>query len=144
MPLKPSGYANKSHRSPWLKLICPKSKLLRRPAGKCSFRCQRRLPCSLSKYCRCIYAPFNKNMYLYSAISRNNPAFAQIYTRRTCVERSINSLKNTLGISNRKTSNVLTTKADFFLAGIVLLLCVVLVYKLHNPKLARCPSRFIA
>ena len=72
------------------------------------------------------------------------PAFAQIYNRRTCVERSINALKDTLGISNRKTSNVLTTKADLFLAGIVQLLCVLLAYKLHNLKLARCPRKLIA
>lgn len=57
---------------------------------------------------------------------------------------SINSLKDTLGISNRKTSNVLTTKADLFLAGIVQLLCVLLAYKLHNMKLARCPRKLIA
>lgn len=52
-----------------------------------------------------------------------------------------NSLKDTLGISNRKTSNVITTKADLFLAGIVQLLCVLLAHKLHNPNLARRVSQ---
>jgi len=60
------------------------------------------------------------------------------------VERSINSLKDTLGIANRKTSNVLTTKADLFLAGIVQLLCVLLADKLHDAKLARRPRKLIA
>ena len=49
-----------------------------------------------------------------------------------------------LGISNRKTSNVLTTKADLFLAGIVQLLCVLLAHKLHDLKLARRPRKLIA
>ena len=88
--------------------------------------------------------PLNKNLRPYPGISRDDPAFAQIYNRRTCVERSINSLKDTLGISNRKTSNVLTTKADLFLAGIVQLLCVLLAYKLHDHKLARRPRKLIA
>ena len=68
----------------------------------------------------------------------------KIYNRRTAVERSINTLKDTLGISNRKTSNVLTTKADLFLAGIVQLVCVLLAHKLHDFKLARSPRRLIA
>ena len=49
-----------------------------------------------------------------------------------------------LCISNRKTSNVLTTKADLFLAGIVQLLCVLLAHKLHDLKLARRPRKLIA
>lgn len=143
-PLKPCGHANEKRRSPRLKFICPKSKLLKLSDGKHSFRCQCKSPCSSSKYGRCIYVPLNKNLRLYPGISRDDPAFAQIYTRRTCVERSINSLKDTLGISNRKTSNVLTTKADLFLAGIVQLLCVLLAHRLHDLKLARRPRKLIA
>ena len=143
-PLKPCGHANEKHRSPRLKFICPKSKLVKFPDGKRSFRCQCQSPCSSSKYGRCVYVPLNKNLRLYPGISRDDPTFAQIYNRRTCVERSINSLKDTLGISNRKTSNVLTTKADLFLAGIVQLLCVLLAHKLHDHKLARRPRKLIA
>lgn len=143
-PLKPCGHANESHRSPRLKFISPKSKLVKLSDGKRSFRCQYESPCSSVKYGRCVYVPLNKNLRLYPGISRDDPAFAQIYSRRTCVERSINSLKDTLGISNRKTSNVLTTKADLFLAGIVQLLCVLLAYKLHDIKLARRPRKLIA
>lgn len=143
-PLKPCGTANSKHRSPRLKFICPKSKLLRLPDGKRSFRCQCQSPCSSSQYGRCMYVPIHKNLRLYPVISRDDPAFAQLYTRRTCVERSISSLKDTLGISNRKTSNVLTTKADLFLAGIVHLLCVLLAHKLHDLSLARRPRKLIA
>ena len=143
-PFKPCGHANEPHRSPRLKFICPKSKLVKLPDGKHSFRCQCQTPCVPSKYGRCVYIPLNNNLRLYPGISRDDPAFARIYNRRACVERSINSLKDTLGISNRKTSNVLTTKADLFLAGIVQLLCVLLAHKLHDHKLARSPRKLIA
>lgn len=143
-PFKPSGHANGAHRSPRLKFICPKSRQVKLSNGKYSFRCQCETPCSSSKYGRCVYVPVNKNLRLYPGISREDPAFARIYIRRTCVERSINSLKDTLGVSNRKTSNVLTTKADLFLAGIVQLLCVLLAYKLHNLNLARSPRKLLA
>ena len=143
-PLKPCGHANEKHRSPRLKFICPKSKIVKPPVGGRTYRCQCETPCSSSKYGRCVYVPLNKNLRLYPGISRDDPSFALIYNRRTCVERSINSLKDTLGISNRKTSNVLTTKADLFLAGIVQLLCVLLAYKLHDMRLARRPRKLIA
>lgn len=143
-PLKPCGHANEPHRSPRLKFICPRSKLVKLSDGKHSFRCQCESPCSSAKYGRCVYVSLNKNLRLYPGISRDDPAFAQIYSRRTCVERSINSLKGTLGISYRKTSNVLTAKADLFLAGIVQLLCVLLAHKLHDLKLARRPRKLIA
>ena len=143
-PLKPHGHANEKRRSPRLKFICPKSKQVKLPDGRLSYRCSCESPCTSSKYGRCVYVPLNKNLRLYPGISRDDPAFAQIYSRRTCVERSINSLNDTLGISNRKTSNVLTTKADPFLAGIVQLLCVLLAHKLHDLKLARRPRKLIA
>lgn len=143
-PFKPCGHANGKNRSPRLKFICPKSKIVKPAAGGRTYRCQCETPCSPSKYGRCVYIHLHKNLRLYPGISRDDPAFAQIYSRRTCVERSINSLKDTLGISNRKTSNVLTTKADLFLAGIVQLLCVLLADKLHDLKLARRPRKLIA
>ena len=143
-PLKPHGHANEKRRSPRLKFICPKSKLVKLPDGRHTRRCLCESPCTSSKYGRCVYVPLHKNLRLYPGISRDDPAFAQIYNRRTCVERSINSLKDTLGISNRKTSNILTTKADLFLAGIVQLLCVLLAHKLHDLKLARRPRTLIA
>ena len=143
-PLKPHGHANEKRRSPRLKFICPKSKLVKLPDGRHTRRCLCESPCTSSKYGRCVYVPLHKNLRLYPGISRDDPAFAQIYNRRTCVERSINSLKDTLGISNRKTSNILTTKADLFLAGIAQLLCVLLAHKLHDLKLARRPRKLIA
>jgi hypothetical protein len=143
-PFKAHGSANGAHRSPRLKFICPKSALEKMESGRFSWRCQCDEPCSTSKYGRCVYVQQNKNLRLYPGISRDDASFANIYNRRAAVERSINSLKDTLGLQNRKTSNVLTTKSDLFLAGIVQLLCVLLAAKLHDVKLARRPRRLIA
>jgi len=97
-----------------------------------------------SKYGRCVYVHQNKNLRLYPGIARDSLEFSKTYNCRTAVERSINTLKVTLGIANRKTSNTLSTKADLFLAGIVQLLCIVLAHKLHDKNLARRPRKLIA
>lgn len=143
-PMKPNGTTNDKRHSLRLKFICPKAKSVKLPNGKRSRRCLCEIPCSPTKYGRCVYVPVLKNFRLYPGISRDDESFAAIYNRRTSVERSINSLKDTLGISNRKTSNVLTTKADLFLAGIVQLICVLLADKLHNFNLARRPRKLLA
>lgn len=104
-PFMPCGHANGVHRFTCLKFICPKSKLVRLPDEKLYFCCQCQSPCSPSKYGRYVYVPLNKNLLLCPGISCDDPAFARIYTRRTCVEHSINVLKDTLNIFNRKTSS---------------------------------------
>jgi len=131
-------------RSARLKFICPKTRILRLSSGGWTRRCVCETPCSDSKYGKCVYVYPEKNLRLYPGLSRDSEDFIKIYNRRTAVERSINTLKDTLGIADRKTSNVLTTKADLFLAGIVQLLCVLLAHKLHDRKLARGPRRLIA
>ena len=143
-PLKPKGSSSESCRSTRLKFLCPKSKLTKMSNGRYTYRCFCKNPCTTSSYGRTVYVSPDGNLRLYPGISRDDEKFAKIYKQRTAAERSINTLKDTLGVSNRKTSNVLTTKADLFIAGIVQLLCVVLACKLHDVKLARRPRRLIA
>jgi len=131
------------NRAARFKYVCPKTRWIATTYGH-SRRCYCDSPCSDSKCGRTVYVHPDKNLRLYPGLSRDSEQWAEIYNRRTSVERSINSLKDTLGIANRKTSNVLTTKADLFLAGIVQLLCVLLAHKLHDVKLARRPRRLIA
>ena len=133
------GLCGGAHRSRRLKFVCPGS---RRVGTTMVNRCV--TPCTSSAFARCAYVYPHKDFRLYPGLSRDSEEFAQIYNHRAAVERSINTLKDTLGIQNRKTSNVLTTKADLFLAGIVQLLCVLLAHKLHDIKLARRPRRLIA
>jgi hypothetical protein len=126
-------------RTERLKFVCPGS---RRHGTTMVNHCES--PCTVSLFGRCVYVYPNKNLRLYPGLARESDEFAKIYKQRTTVERSINSLKDTLGVDNRKTSNTLTTKADLFLAGIVQLICVLLAHKLHDAKLARSPRRLIA
>ena len=130
-------------RAPRFKYVCPKTRWVATARGH-SRRCFCDSPCSGSLCGRCVYVHPDKNLRLYPGISRDSEEFVKLYSNRASVERSINALKDTLGIANRKTSNVLTTKADLFLAGIVQLLCVLLAHKLHDVKLARRPRRLIA
>lgn len=130
-------------RSLRLKYICPKTRIVQTEKGV-TRRCFCKDPCSDSKYGKCVYVYPDKNLRLYPGLSRDSEEFTKLCNRRTAVERSIHTLKDTLGVQNRKTSNVLTTKTDIFLAGIVQLLCVLLADKLHNFKFARRPRRLIA
>jgi hypothetical protein len=138
-----NGTCGKKSHAQRLKFTCPRTKWINTARGH-SKRCFCDTPCSDSAYGRCVYVYPDKNLRLYPGLSRDSDEFTQIYAHRTAVERSINSLKDTLGIANRKTSNTLTTKADIFLAGVVQLLCVLLAHKLHDTKLARRPRRLIA
>jgi len=131
------------NRSLRLKYICPKTRILQTNKGV-TRRCFCDNPCSDSKYGKSIYIYPHKNLRLYPGLSRESDEFYSIYTHRSAVERSINTLKGTLGIQGRKTSNSVTTKADLFLAGIVQLLCVLLAHKIHDLKLARRPRKLIA
>lgn len=131
------------NRPPRFKFVCPKTRWVATAHGH-SRRSYCDSPCSDSACGMCIYVHPDKDLRLYPGLSRDSEEFSTIYNHRASVERSINSLKDTLGIANRKTSNVLTTKADLFLAGIVQLLCVLLADKLHDVKLARRPRRLIA
>jgi len=138
-PFRTDGSCAGKHRSFRLKFVCPKAKRV-----GTTFISQCENSCTPSKGGRSIYVYPDRNLRLYPGISRDDPAFEVIYNRRAAVERSISSLKDTLGVANRKTSNALTTKADLFLAGIVQLLCVLLADKLHDAKLARRPRKLIA
>jgi len=138
------GKSGGKKRSMRIKYVCPKTEPFKTQSGGVTRRCFCYSPCSDSLYGKCVYVYPDKNLRLYPGLSRDSDEFAKIYNRRTSVERSIYALKDTLGIVNRKTSNVLTTKTDLFLAGIVQLLCVLLAHKLHDAKLARRPRRLIA
>lgn len=130
------GVCGGKNRSKRLKFVCPKTVIVRTVSGA-SLRCTCETPCSTSKYGRCVYIYPDANLRLYPGILRGSPDWAELYARRTAVERSIGSFKYVLGLEQRKTSDPLTTKADFFLAGIVQLLCVVLADALCQRRLFR-------
>ena len=131
-PFSYAGICRGKHRSMRLKFVCPGSKK-RRNTRVCT--CQS--PCTDSKYGKCVYVYPDRDLRLYPGISRDDPEFDEIYKHRAAVERAIASLKCNLCLDGRKTSNVLTTKADLLLAGISHLVCVLLAGRLNDLALAR-------
>lgn len=113
-PLKSHSVCGGKNRSKRLKFVCPKTSYIITSARGCSLRC--------NFDNRCVYIYPDADLRLYPDILRSSPAWAELYAKRTAVERSIGSLKFVLGIEQRKTSNPLTTKADLFFASIVQLL----------------------
>jgi hypothetical protein len=136
-PMLYAGICGGKKRSLRLKYLCPKSVVTRLAHGRYSKRCTCESPCSDSNYGRCVYVYPDKNLRLYPSIARDDPAFDATYKHRVAVERAIASLKYTLCLDGRKTSNVLTTKADLLLAAITQLVCVLLAGSLNDLSLAR-------
>ena len=143
-PLSLRGRSGGKNRSLRLKYLCPKSVSTKLEDGRYTRLSTCHTPCTPSAYGRCVYVYPDKDLRLYPGISRDDANFEAIYKQRTAVERSISSLKQTLCLEGRKTSNVLTTKADLFLAGITQLVCVLLAGILHKPALARRPRLLLA
>jgi len=131
-PFRYVGICRGKHRSKRLKFVCPKAK----KSGN-TLRCGCENPCTSSKYPRCAYVYPDKDLRLYPGIARDDPDFDAAYKHRAAVERAIASLKCTLCLVGRKTSDVLTTKADLLLAGITQLVCVLLAGRLNDHSLAR-------
>lgn len=131
------------NRSKRLKFVCPKTIIVRTTSGA-SLSCSCETPCTPSKYGRCVYIYPDADKRLYPGILRDSPEWVAWYAKRTAIERSIGSFKYVLGVEQRRTFNALTTKADFFLAGIVQLLSVVLAKVLHEQHLFRSIRRLTA
>jgi hypothetical protein len=135
-PMRYRGICAGKNRSRRIKFICPKSECVRSPRAT-TWLCRCEHPCSTSAYGRSVYVYPDKDKRMYPGILRDTPEWETLYAQRVAVERSIGAFKAVLGLDNRKTYNSATTKADLFLAGIVLLLCVLMADRLHDQKLAR-------
>lgn len=142
--LKFHSVCSGKNRSKRLKLACPKTSYVITSAQGRSLRCRCDNPCVSSKYGHCVYIYPDADLRLYPGILRGSSDWAELYAKRTAVERSIGSFKFVLGVEQRKTSNPLTTKVDLFLAGIVHLLCVVLADALCQRSLFRRIRSFSA
>jgi hypothetical protein len=139
LPLLYMGVCNGKNRSARLKWVCPKSV----PNGT-SRKCTCPHPCSSSPYGRTVYTYPHKNLRLYPGIARECEEWVSIYKNRTAIERCICSLKSSFGLSERKTFNTLTTKADLLLTAIVQLIGVLLADSIHQTKYLRRIRKLIS
>lgn len=133
------GKSKGSHRSTRFKFICPKSKHNGR-----SYTCTCETPCTSSSYGRCVYTYPDKDFRMYPGILRGTEHWDNLYRHRVTVERTINLIKEPLGIGNRRSLSMTTLKSDIYLAGIVQLLGVILAKAIHKPHLFKSIRKLTA
>lgn len=134
LPMKREG--SKSHLRcgiPSMKFVCPKMKW-HTIRGKSKRRTSCENPCTTSSCGRMFYIYPEKNLRAWPGIARGTPEWEQTYKLRTAVERTIGRLKDSGGISGRKTRSANTLHADLLLAGISQLLTVLIASHLDQEQ----------
>ena len=128
-----------------MKFVCPKMKWEYNKADKSKRRfCHCDNPCTSSSCCRMIYVYPEKNYRAYPGVERGSDEFEHNYKVRVNVEKSINHMKDSLCVANRKTQNESTLHADLLLAGIAQLITVVVADKIHKHEYIRSLKPLIA
>lgn len=145
LPMKPEG--NTSHLRCGLKtykFVCPKMSWDKCDDGKYRRVCHCEDPCTSSSCGRMVYLYPEKDFRLYPGVIRGTEEWESTYKIRTSVERSINHIKDSFCLGDRKTQNAKTLHADLLLAGITQLITVVVADRLHKPEYFRSLKRLIA
>lgn len=146
LPMKREG--SKSHlksKLPTMKFVCPKMKWEYNKQDKTKRRvCHCDNPCTTSSCGRMIYVYPEKNLRAYPGVERGSKEWDDTYKIRVNVEKSINHLKDSFCVAQRKTANEKTIHADLILAGISQLLTVVAADKINQRKHIRSLKPLIA
>ena len=135
------GASNDAHHSKRFKWVCHKSEKVPKSSKR---RCSCDSPCTKSSYGRCVYTYPNKELRLYPGIPRGTAHWDNLYRHRVAIERSINILKDPLGVASRRSFSMRTVKADLLFAGITQLIGVVLAHAVNKLKLYKSIRRLIA
>ena len=145
LPMKPEG--NTSHLRCGLKtfkFVCPKMKWETEPNGKCRRICHCENPCTGSTCGRMVYLYPEKDLRRCPGVVRGTEEWESTYKIRTSVERSINHIKDSFCLGDRRTQNAKTLHADLLLAGITQLITVVVADRSRKPEYFRSLKRLIA
>lgn len=145
LPMKPEG--NTSHLRCGIKtfkFVCPKMTWDKGEDGKYRRVCHCEDPCTTSSCGRMVYVYPEKNLRLCPGVIRGTEEWESTYKIRTSVERSINHIKDSFCLGDRKTQNAKTLHADLLLAGITQLITVVVADRLHKPEYFRSLKRLVA
>lgn len=135
------GVCRGQNRSERFKFVCPKSEPIH---GSSKRVCSCETPCTDSTYGRCVYIYPDKDLRYYPGIPRGTEHWDNLYRHRVLIERSINLLKDSLGVAERKSYSQRTAKADLLFAGITQLVGVILANAIHKPKLYKSIRKLIA
>lgn len=139
LPMKYAGTTNEKGRSNRIKWCCPKVHVV-----KGQWVCDCANPCTDAKHGRTTYTNDAFSLRNYPGIERGTTDWDNHYKKRAVVEQTIQHLKENMGIANRKTSNLSTTKADVFLAGIASLFTAILADRIKKPEYIRSMKPLIA
>ena len=125
--------------------VCPKMKWEYNREDKSKRRvCHCDNPCTTSSCGRMIYVYPEKNLRAYPGVERGSKEWNDTYKIRVNVEKSINHLKDSFCVAERRTTNEKTLHADLLLAGISQLLTVVVADKINQRQHIRSLKSFIA
>ena len=133
------GITKEKGRTDRIKWCCPKVHMV-----KGQWVCDCSEPCSTAKKGRTTYTYENMEFRLFPGIQRDTPEWDALYKVRASIERTINHLKTNMCISDRKTRNHATTKADVFLAGIASQLTVIVAHRMNRPEFIRSLKPLVA
>ena len=145
LPMKPEG--NTSHLRCGLKtfkFVCPEMKWETGADGKSHRVCHCEDPCTDSACGRMVYLYPEKDLRRCPGVVRGTEEWESTYKIRTSVERSINHIKDSFCLGDRKTQNAKTLHADLLLAGITQLITVVVADRIHKPEYFRSLKRLSA
>ena len=144
LPMRREG--SKSHLRcglPTMKFVCPKMKWTKvDKKRKRVTGCKN--PCTDSSCGRMTYIYPEKNLRMYPGSVRGTAKWDETYKVRVVAERSINQLKDSFCVANRKSQNEKTLHADLLLAGISQLITVITADKIHRHDLIRSLKPIIA
>ena len=85
-----------------------------------------------------------QNLRAYPGTTRGNEEWDATYKIRVNVEKSINHIKDSFCLANRKTQNAKTLHSDLLIAGIAQLITVILADKIHHHEYIRSLKPLIA
>ena len=91
-----------------------------------------------------IYVYPEQNLRAYPGTTRGNEEWDVTYKIRVNVEKSINHIKDSFCLANRKTQNAKTLHTDLLIAGIAQLITVILADKIHHHEYIRSLKPLIA
>lgn len=146
LPMKREG--SKSHLRcgiPTMKFVCPKMRWIWDKENHRSYRkCECENPCTKSSCGRMIYIYPEQNLRAYPGTVRGTAEWDSTYKIRVNVEKSINHIKDSFCLSDRKTRDSKTLHSDLLIAGIAQLITVVLADKIHHHEYIRSLKPLIA
>ena len=139
LPMKFLGLCHEQGRADRYKWGCPKVHMV-----KGQWVCDCENPCSTAEKGRTTYTYDSLEFRMFPGLQRDSEEWSGLYKIRSVVEQAINHFKVNMCVAGRKSRNVLTTKADVFLAGIASLFTVVLAWRMNKPQYMRSLKPLIA